>query len=51
MEVTAGYFSNPPVLSSKKEKQAKTLLQYKAADTHSISRQTLGPHPWQKCSL
>lgn len=29
-------------------KQAKILLLHKAADTSSISRQTLAPHPLQK---
>lgn len=48
MEITAGYFSNLPAVSTKKEKQAKILLLHKAADTSSISRQTLAPHPLQK---
>lgn len=32
MKVTAGYFSNPPAVSNKKENQAKILLLHKAAD-------------------
>lgn len=49
MKVTAGYFSNPPAVSNKKENQAKIPLLHKAADICSISRETLKPHPWQKC--
>lgn len=49
VEGTACYFSNLPAVSNKKEKQAKILLLHKAADTCSISRQTLAPHPLQKC--
>lgn len=44
VEVTAGYFSNYLQYLTRWKNRP-----HKAADIHSISRQTLGPHPWQKC--